>query len=100
MTKIKYIKEIKQKGYPTSDKKYNYAHECANKAEKKANPKMYKAERKAEYRLKKGDLMATHSKNGAIKIEKKYKKFAPNLKIHELTEYKKDPGRKGKKGRY
>lgn len=94
MAKVTYVKKLKAKGYPVFDKKYPSAHEAASAAEKKANPKMYKAERKAEYKLKPNELMATHSKSGAIKIEKKFKKFTPDLIIHEKTEYKKDPGKR------
>ena len=97
MDKVKYVKKLSAVGYPTADKRYAEAHEKASAAEKKANPKMYKAERKAEYKLKPKELMATHKKDGEIEIEKKFKKFTPDLKIHEKTEWKADPGKKKRK---
>lgn len=97
MTKITYVKKLTDKGYPVHNRKYRSAHADADKAEKKANPKMYKAENKAEHKLKKHELMATHDKRGDIKIEKKFKRFTPTLKIHESVEHQHDMPRKHKK---
>jgi hypothetical protein len=94
MVTIKFVKRISDKGYPVKDKEYPYAHEKANKAEKSANPKMFKLEEKDEHKLKKGELMATHDRKGNIKIEKKFKKLKPNLIRHETKEFKTDPGKK------
>lgn len=87
--KVKYVNEIKEKGYPLGKKNhYEDSHRHANAAEKKHDKKMFNAETKAERKLKPGTLMATHKKNGSIEIEKKYKKFTPDLKVHEFTEWK------------
>lgn len=94
MAKVKIVKRITDKGYPVHDKKYPSAHRFANAAEKRANKRMFDAEKKAERKLGKHELMATHDKHGNIKIEKKFVKFKPNLIIHEKTEYKKDKGRR------
>lgn len=88
--KVKYVKTIKQKGYPTANKDYATAHRAANASEKKANPKMFNQETKAERKLKPKTDMATHSRSGKIEIENKYKKFTPNLVRHEKEEFKKD----------
>lgn len=92
--KVKLVKEIKDKGYPTADKAYPTAHAKALKAEKKLDPKMYKAENKAERKLKPHTLMASHDKKGNVMIEVKYKRFKKDLVKHERTEWKADPGKK------
>lgn len=89
--KVKYVDKIVDKQiYPTASPHYETAHRAANKAEKKANPKMFNQETKAQRKLKPGTLMADHDKKGNIKIEKQYKKFTPNLVKHEFVEKNKD----------
>lgn len=91
---VKFVKEIKDKGYPTKDRKYPMAHAKALKAEKKLDPKMYKAENKAERKLKRHTLMASHNKKGDVMIEVKYKRFKKDLVKHERTEWTADKGTK------
>lgn len=96
-TKIKYVAKLTDKGFPTHSKYYESSHKKADAAEKKANPKMYKAENKAEKHIKKHELMAKNTKSGKIEIEKKFKKFTPTLKIHEGTEHQEILRRQRKK---
>lgn len=94
MTKVKIVKHISDKGYPVHNKKYAHAHEQANKAEKKADPKEFKKSVKLMEKMERKnphELMATHKKSGKIEIEKKYAKnrrLKKDLIVHEETEAK------------
>lgn len=85
--KYKLVNEIKKKGFPTSSKKYPYAHRKANEDEKKKYPKGYEKMKKIDNKLKKGELAGTHLKSGEIDISKKVPK--PERKetvYHEVDE--------------
>jgi hypothetical protein len=89
MSKIKMVNKIKETGFPTSSKNYLSAHEQANKAEKKKFPKGYEVLKKEVRKVaKKHDPLATNTKTGEIKVEKKYKKYKNELTFHEKTENK------------
>jgi hypothetical protein len=87
--KVKFVKKLTDKGFPTHAKNYKEAHAQADNAERKANPKMYKEAAKAEKTLGKNELMGKNFKNTKIiEIEKKFKKLSPTIIRHETTENK------------
>lgn len=88
MAKVKIVKKLYEKGYPTSSKYYRSAHEEADKAEKKKFSKGYKKIEKTHF--KRGELAATHDKKGNIKVEKRFEKFKNELVFHERRELKND----------
>ncbi len=94
---VKYVKELKDDGYPTHAKGYITAHRKADRAEKALDPKMYKRENNKLHGQKPGTLAATHTKSGDVKIERKYKPFTKTLVKHERTEWAKQQQRKGAK---
>lgn len=91
MKKIKIIKKLTDKGFPTHDHNYHKAHRIANKVEKKDDPKEYNLLKKKENKLGKHELMGKNLKSGRIEVEKKFskpKRLKNNIIIHEKTENK------------
>ena len=91
MPKVKIVTKITDKGWPVHNKKYKSAHQKANEAEKKDDPKAYKRVNKLERSLGKHELMAKHTKGGVVEIEEKFakdKKIRKNLIKHEVKEHK------------
>ncbi len=89
--KIKYkvVKKLSDKGFPTHSKRYPHAHEDADKAEKKANPKAYKQVNKLERKIGKHELLGKNTKSGKIEVSKKVpKKDRANVALHEYRENK------------
>ena len=91
MTKVKIVKKLTDKGWPIQNKKYPHAHEMADKAEKKADPKTYKKINKMEHKLGKHEIMSKATKKkGIVEIEKKFsknRKVKKNLIVHEMKEH-------------
>lgn len=87
MPKIKIVKKITDKGYPTHSKYYHEAHAEADTAEKKKYPKNYPKTKKLLKKLGKHELMSTESKEGKVKVEKKFKKYDTELAYHEKKEH-------------
>lgn len=87
MPKIKIVKNITDKGYPTHNKYYHEAHAEADTAEKKKYPKTYPKSKKLLKSLGKHELMSTESKEGKIRVERKFKKMAKELAYHEVKEH-------------
>lgn len=86
---VKFVNKLTDKGFPTHSKFYRESHSQADNAERKANPKMYHAAGKAEKKLGKHELMGKNFLNKKeVDIEKKFKKFAPTIERHEVTENK------------
>lgn len=100
----KIVPKIKRKGWPTNSKKWKKAHNTANSAERKANPKLFKAIQKRIATMPSNELAGTHTKSGKIKVSRKFlKKFPKKMrkrvaesigKIHEPTEHKHMKGKK------
>lgn len=89
--KVKVVKHLTDKGYPVHNKNYQYAHNKANKAEKRADPKAYNQLKKLEKKLGKHELMGKHTKKGKIEVEKKFarnKRLKRNIVKHEIVEKK------------
>jgi rubrerythrin len=90
MPTYKVVKELKAKGWPTANKRYEEAHEIADKKEKqKFGSKSYDYMKKVDSKLKKGQLAGKNTKTGKIEVSSKVpKKFRPEVAAHERTEYK------------
>lgn len=89
--KVKIVKKIIAKGYPTSSKYYAEAHSEADHAEKKKFPKSYKIMKKVDRKLGKNELVGTHDKKGNIRLSKKVpKKSRKDIEFHEEVERKAD----------
>ena len=87
--KYKLEKKIVKKGFPTTAKGYQTSHEKADKVEKKADPKAYKAMKKVDNKLGKNELAGKNLKSGKILISKKVpKKDRENVYLHEKVENK------------
>jgi len=87
--KFKLVNEIKKKGFPTSSKKYTYAHRKADEDEKKKYPKGYEKMKKIDNKLKKGELAGKNFKSGKIEVSKKVPiKFRKEVAFHERRENK------------
>lgn len=86
----KLVNQIKIGGFPTSSKKYPYAHRKANEAEKqKYGTRNFKAlEKVIQKRLPIGELAGTHTKEGQIRISKRIpKKYRAEIEHHERIEH-------------
>lgn len=82
---------IKDKGYPTNQgRKYQSAHEAANKAEKDRFPKGFKELKNIDISLgKKHELAGKNTKSGKIEVSKKVPaKLRPEVAMNEKTESK------------
>lgn len=89
MGKVKIVKKLNDKGFPTHNKKYREAHAEADNAEKKKYPKVYKAMKKVDKKLGKHELSGKNLKSGKILISKKVpKKDRKDVILHEKTENK------------
>lgn len=87
--KFKLVDEIKKKGFPTSSKKYPYAHRKADESEKKKYPKGYKEMKKVDNKLKVRELAGKNLKSGKIEVSKKVpRKFRKEVAFHEMRENK------------
>lgn len=88
MKKVKVVKKLKAKGFPTANKHYEYAHEKASKAEKnKFGKKQYDKTIKLEHTINKNELLGKNDEKGNIKIEKKVpKKLRGEIAYHEKKE--------------
>ncbi len=95
MAKVKIVKKLKEKGYPTSSPYYGDAHKEADVKEKKRFPKGYEKIEKTHF--KKDELAATHDKKGNVKIEKRFSKDKKELVFHEKQELKNDNRMRKKK---
>ena len=83
----KVVKELKSKGFPTSSKRYPYAHEEADKSEKNKYGKSYESMKKVDSKLKKGELAGKNYKDGKIAVSKKVpKKYRDEVAFHERKE--------------
>ncbi|HMG82323.1 MAG TPA: hypothetical protein VK559_04765 [Ferruginibacter sp.] len=80
--------KITDRGYPTHDKKYHEAHSEADTSEKKKYPKNYPKTKKLLKKLGRHELMSTESKEGKIRVERKFKKYSKELAYHEKIEHK------------
>lgn len=89
MPKVKIVKKLTDKGFPTHSKYYETAHRYASKVEKKDFPKGYEKLKKKEHGLKKHELMAKSTKSGTVEIEQKFKKDKRELTKHERVENRK-----------
>lgn len=89
-TKVKVIKNIKEKGFPTSSKYYPTAHKAADKAEKKAYPKGYEDMKKVDKRIESKNKHAMAGKNlksGVIEVSEKVpKSHRKEVALHEKRE--------------
>lgn len=86
----KLVAHITKKGFPTSSKKYPYAHRKANEAEKqKFGIRNFKAlEKVIQKRIPVGELAGTHTKTGQIRISKRIpKKYHAEIERHERIEH-------------
>jgi hypothetical protein len=99
--KIKIVKTIKRKGYPTSSPYYKEAHDEADHYEKKHSPKEYAAMKKVDKKLKPNELVGTHTKKGKVteskSVPKKYRQDV--AKNHEIPELKADKRLRNEKKR-
>lgn len=86
MMKIKLMKKLTDKGFPTHSKRYAYAHEEADKVEKKKYPSGYKKLRKEERGISKHELIGKNTRSGKIEVESKFKKNKSEIALHERTE--------------
>lgn len=86
--KYKIVNKINNKGFPVHAKGYKKAHQLAESKEKAKYPKTFPKTVKLENKLKPHELMSTESKNGKIRVEKKFKKYAKELAFHEKVEHK------------
>ena len=88
MAKAKLVKNLKEKGFPTSSKNYASSHEKADKIEKAKYPKGYATLKKDEKKLKPKELMGKNTRSGKIEVEKKFSKHKAEISLHEKTENK------------
>jgi hypothetical protein len=86
--RIKIVKKLSDKGYPTDNKHYPSAHEEASKVEKLKFSKGYMRLKKIERHFPKDELLAKNTKKGKIEIERKFSKYKKELSFHERTEHK------------
>ncbi len=91
------VDNIRERGYPTNDKRYSSAHETADKAEKKRYPEGYEKLKKLDIRAgRQHELIGSNSKSGKIEVSKKVPtKLRAEVAFHEKTES--DILRKGNK---
>lgn len=88
-SKVKIVKKIIAKGYPTASRTYREAHAEADNAERKKHPKQYDDMKKIDSRLAKNTLSGTHDRKGDIRISKKVpKRDRPTVILHETVERK------------
>jgi len=88
MAKYTIVKNLRAKGWPTSNKSYQEAHEIADSKEKKKYGKSYEYMKKVDSKLKKGQLAGKNTKTGKIEVSAKVpKKYRPEVALHERTEY-------------
>jgi hypothetical protein len=89
MGKVKVVKSLKAKGYPTSSKRYIAAHIKADKDEKRKFPKGYEKLKRAEMSMGKRELMGKHTKSGKVEVERKFaKRYGKEIAYHERQETK------------
>jgi len=84
-------KYITDEGFPIhpSKRKYERAHEKADKAEKKAFPEGYEEMKKVDAKLGKHELAGKNTKTGKIEVSKKVPpKLRKEVALHEKVESK------------
>lgn len=85
----KVVRSLKARGWPTVNKSYHYAHELADKAEKKKYRKSYERMKQVDAKLKKGELAGKNTRSGKIKVSAKVPaKYRQEVAYHERKEYK------------
>lgn len=82
------VSRLREKGYPTSSKRYPSAHEEASKEEKERYPKGYAKLKKLDIQAgEKHELLGTNKKNGKIEVSKKVPKpLRSEVAFHEKVE--------------
>jgi len=82
--RIKIVKEIKDKGFPTNYKKYSKCHKVGNKKEKLEMGKVH------VQKHKKGTLLGSYNRDCSLIFisEEVEPKKRINVKIHEIEECK------------
>jgi len=96
--KIKVVKRLEAKGYPTASPRYAESHDEADNAEKRHYPRAYKELKKIEKHMGRKELLASHNRHGDVTIEYRVpKRDRKDIILHEDTERKADKRLKKKK---
>lgn len=83
-------RKISDKGYPVHAKHYTASHEASDTLERHAYPEGFKSFQNKLRKLPKGELMATHTKDGKITVSSKWattKSEQKELAYHEYNEW-------------
>lgn len=93
-------KEISDKGFPRSEKRYEAAHKQADIQEKKDFPKGYEEMKHVDARLGRHELSGKNLKGGKIEVSEKVpKKLRQEVAEHEFIENRILRGKGNKKGK-